>query len=129
MTLGKYLTRILANPGLLIFEEKHGTRYFYCRNPEEYCKAAMKVLKQRLEEGYWYGNDSEDEELMSVIEAHKYAGAIYRGPRLENAKAQAEAIVAANDLGLAYQFMEMRATGEYELMSREHVESLEEEED
>lgn len=127
MVKSKYLARQLASPGLLIFEEKHGTRYFYCLNPEEYFKAAMKVLKQRLKEDYWYGNDSEDEELVSIIEAYKYAGAVYRGPRIENDKSTAERIVAENDLEAAYEFMYMRSTHEYEGMKREEVESLEDE--
>jgi hypothetical protein len=39
---------------ILIFREKHGSRYFDASTDELICKAALKVLTERLEDGYWY---------------------------------------------------------------------------
>ena len=52
--MGKYLERELSSPGILIFKEKHDTRYFVCNTKEDYCKAAMHVLRGRLEDDCWY---------------------------------------------------------------------------
>jgi len=39
---------------ILIFKEKHGDRYFYVPTPDDLHKAAIKVFKERVKEGYWY---------------------------------------------------------------------------
>jgi len=50
----KYLERRLADAGIMIFKEKHYTRYFICNNSDDYCRVAMMILKQRSEaEWYW----------------------------------------------------------------------------
>lgn len=55
---GPTVTTVGYNPQkfnlLAIFEEKHGTRYFYVPTFEDLCKVALKVFKERVEEGHWY---------------------------------------------------------------------------
>jgi hypothetical protein len=54
----KYIERTLSSSGILVFTEKHGVRHFICKDKDDYCRAAMKVLKERFEEG-WYGDEKE----------------------------------------------------------------------
>ena len=36
------------------FKEKYSNRYFYVPTFEDLCKVAIKIFKERVEEGYWY---------------------------------------------------------------------------
>ena len=45
---------IVEEPMLLIFNEKHGNRYFEIANDEALFKAALKIVTERLKAGYWY---------------------------------------------------------------------------
>ncbi len=40
--------------GILIFEEKHGSRYFRAETREQLAAACLKIVKERHEAG-WYG--------------------------------------------------------------------------
>jgi hypothetical protein len=40
---------------ILVAEEKHGTRYFDAATKEILCKSALKLLKERYDQDYWYG--------------------------------------------------------------------------
>lgn len=61
---------------ILILEEKHGDRYYDASTPEALSRAAVKVLKERAEEGYWYIRhyaddtpaNSKDAELLAVTD-------------------------------------------------------------
>lgn len=97
----KYLARRLATAGILIFREKHGTLYFVCNTAEDFCRAAMKVLKERANEKFsWYHDDSEED--MSLTRARE--------------------IIESNDLEAAYEFMDLRSDWEYEDMDIEYPE-------
>jgi len=100
----KYLGRRLATPGILVFKEKHGNRYFVCNNEEEYCRASMKVLKDRSGEKHcWYFDDPDD---------------------LDTGITRAKEIIAANDNVAAYVFLHSRSDWEYEDMEIEYGEEF-----
>lgn len=115
----KYLERQLASSGILIFKEKHGTRYFVCNTKADFCKAAMKVLRDRLESNYWYHDDELEPEEIAKQEAAAYAGVVYRQPKLCKDKTRATKISTANDCEAAYEFLYDRADCEYEHMEIE----------
>lgn len=93
----RYIDRILGKPGVLIFKEKHSTRYFLCDSKEDFCLAAMKILRERSEGG-WYDSDVDDE---------------------------VQSIVASNDTEDAFLFLRTRTTYEYENMIIEYGEEYE----
>ena len=82
----KRLVRRLK-PGICVFKEKHHTRLFICHTPEDYCKVAMKVLKQRLKDK-WYWDEKD------IIDA--------------------ERIITDKDLEEAFIFIDCHSDGEYE---------------
>lgn len=96
----KYIERRLTDAGILVFSEKHGTYYYICSNKEDFCKAAMKVVKDRLEENMYY-DDPDDE----------WPG-----------ETRAKEIVAQNDNEAAYEFLDSRSDHEYEDMQIEYPE-------
>ncbi len=95
----KYLERGLSKAGILLFKEKHGTRYFICQDADAFCRAAMKVLKDRFEERY------------------------YDDPRQDRlGETRAQEIIETNDIEAAFEFMNLRGDAEYEAMDIEHAE-------
>lgn len=90
----KYLEKKIASSGILIFKEKHGNRYFVCSTHEDYCKVAMKVLKERTNEKFcWYYDDPHEPETSLT---------------------KAKEIIANNDTEAAFEFLDDRADWEYE---------------
>jgi len=56
---------------VMIFEEKHGSRYFVINDKVDEAKAALKMLRERSAEGYWYPNKEQllteqEEELIRL---------------------------------------------------------------
>jgi len=45
---------IIREPQVLVFNEKHGERYFHVPNDETLFAVALHVLTERNAEGYWY---------------------------------------------------------------------------
>lgn len=45
---------IITEPRLLVFREKHGVSYYLVNDDNMLYAAALKVLTQRFETGYWY---------------------------------------------------------------------------
>ena len=45
---------LVEKPSVLIFKEKHGSRYFSVTNDKELFAVALKVLTERFKDGYWY---------------------------------------------------------------------------
>ena len=45
---------IVTEPMLLVFKEKHGERYFNVPNDDALFAACLKVVTERLKDGYWY---------------------------------------------------------------------------
>jgi hypothetical protein len=39
---------------IIVCQEKHGTRYYDASSDEEWAKSALKILSDRLDDGYWY---------------------------------------------------------------------------
>lgn len=85
-------------PGrFFVFKEKHGTRYYDASTMKRAHGAALQVLKDRTEEG-WY----EDYEL-------------------DDPKSQAESILAQQDGNAALDFLSCRSDGEYESFELEYM--------
>ena len=98
----KYLARRLESPGILTFNEKHGRRYFVCSTPEDFCKAAMKILKERADEKFcWYYDDPSEP---------------------DTGLTRAREIIENNDLEAAFEFLDLRSDWEYEGMDIEYGE-------
>lgn len=64
-------------PVIIIFEEHHCNRYFIAKDPDEIGRIALKVLAERLEDGYWY-EDDEDMRLSQQAAWDKYKKAIQK---------------------------------------------------
>ncbi|MCV0439864.1 MAG: hypothetical protein K5880_14790 [Hydrogenophaga sp.] len=97
------MARRLSSAGILTFKEKHGDRYFVCNTPEDYCKAAMKILKERASEKFcWYYDDPKDP---------------------DTGLTRAKEIIETNDLEAAFEFLDLRSDWEYEGMDIEYPET------
>lgn len=46
-------------PAILRFKEKYGDRLFIINGEEDLTRAALKVIKDRFEDGYWYDEPEE----------------------------------------------------------------------
>lgn len=140
-------------PTIIIFEEKHGSRYFIAHNNKEVGQIALKVIADRLEEGYWY-DDDEDCRIARQEEWNAYRTATEKltpkeikdlgikkpeykePPSLNNiakdfyrqiewqAETLAKKIVADKDGEAAYKFLYYRSDGEYERMLVESPEAI-----
>ena len=117
---------------ILVFEEKHGTRYFAAKTKEQLFAACLMILKQRNEQG-WYPAPSRkpdrpdfDEESIPNLpesmqetakkkyQSYKTNLRYYEGYRYT--KELVEKAVAENNGALAYEILEDRSDGEYERM-------------
>jgi hypothetical protein len=116
----KYLERRLSESGILVFREKHGNRYFICNTKEDYCRAAIKIIKERLDEG-WYWDEEDDDDNQAAAE---YAGVKRRKRYVRKDETTARQIVESNDLVRAYMFLEERSDYEYEGMYIEYPEDF-----
>lgn len=57
---GPWWMRTLVNePSVLILHEKHRNRYFVIPDDKALGEAALHVLKERMDEGYWYSEPEE----------------------------------------------------------------------
>jgi len=45
---------LISEPSVLVFEEKNGKRHFYIENDEALFATALKVLRERNKDGYWW---------------------------------------------------------------------------
>lgn len=115
----KHLERTLSTPGILIFKEKHGIRYFVCNTKEDFCKAAMHVLRHRLKDGYWYYDEEIDSKEITKKQTAAYCGIVYKEPFLLKDKTKAQMIVDSNNLEAAYEFLYEHSDGEYQDMTIE----------
>ena len=69
------------------FKEKHSDRYFYVPTFEDLCKVAIKIFKERVDEGYWYDFDDLEEPEKPDISKEKIAE--LKNTRLKTAAEQA----------------------------------------
>lgn len=54
---------------ILVFREKHAHRYFDASTDELTAKACVKILRERMNDGYWYSREYEKaEKLLSADE-------------------------------------------------------------
>lgn len=52
------------NRRVLVLNEKHGNRYFYIGDETTLYDVAFRIVKQRLEEGHWYTDMSDEDSPM-----------------------------------------------------------------
>jgi hypothetical protein len=78
-------------PQILVVREKHGNRYLPAATDEELHASALKLVTNRVEDGYWYYDDEDDA-----------------------AATRASDIVQASDGTAAWRFLQERDDYEYE---------------
>ena len=54
MSAKRSLRPIVSRPSVLVCDEKHGNRYLPAKDDAEMFRSALKVLGERLKDGYWY---------------------------------------------------------------------------
>ena len=54
---------------ILVLNEKNGNRYFYVPTDEDLERAALKIVLERNEDGYWY--DERDKQILDRILTNK----------------------------------------------------------
>jgi len=129
---------------ILVFDEKHGRRFFLADTEEKLHAAALKIVKERKEEG-WYYDPAEEErdkpESMTMtdeqVEALPVPSGVKRNIRVEREnyrqavkrwerdKANYALIVKAvneNDGKTAFEILKIRDDYEYEGWSFEYLE-------
>lgn len=142
------------SPCLLVFKEKHGTSYYHADNEAQLFAIALTVVRDRYEQGYWYGSEK-DIEATRVEQSVRMAK--LNGLRDELAKQTHETVVRAlkrdrdelereiNDNveairffdmakravderngGLAWELLQDRSQYEYERFERERIETVDE---
>ena len=129
---------------LLILKEKHGNRYFYVPTFEHLCKAALKVVLERNEQGYWYDFSEELDEdekpeiskedlekmkdgpikMVGLKEWEHYESKLDHKPKLIKGKKLLDKVIEDNDLLSALQFLEDRRDYEYEGFEIESLETI-----
>jgi hypothetical protein len=134
---------LIKEPQLLVFEEKHGNRYFYIPDDKTLAAAALKVLTERYEEGYWYYEPGEKpkapdftkEQITTLPESmrpaaekklREYEAACRQyATEVEDYERIVKA-VKTKDGKLAWKALYDRQDGEYERVKLERLESIEE---
>jgi hypothetical protein len=125
---------------VLVFTEKHRTRYFDASTDELLESACLKILRERNELGYYYEPDAprqekvteEDVEAASNDYLKKVAKAQLGRYQMELRRFQQEideyhmikSTLDNNDGKLAYQILQGREDYEYEGMRLEFLETL-----
>ncbi len=58
-------------PSVLVFEEKHGDRFFHLTSEEDLRKAMNQICLERAKEGYWYSPEENKKIIDYLSEDHK----------------------------------------------------------
>jgi len=106
---------------IIAFTEKHGTRRFIGSTPELMAKALIKVLTDRINDGYWYDD--------TPVEGQDQLN-LFRKPALTDAEKVRQILAKANENlieagKLAYTFLQSRNGYEHEEFDIEYLEPLE----
>lgn len=127
---------------ILIFKEKHSNRYFDASTVEAHSAACLKILKERLEEGYWYdpGDPPDKEDILSEEQISSLPTEILKRAESERRKRylrelanyeeevkfveDAKDAIANNKGRLAYKLLMWRRDGEYERFYEEELETV-----
>lgn len=137
---------LIDRPSVLVCHEKHGDLYYHVPNDQALCRAALSILRERLEAGHWY-NDPKDELPADPNLTPEQIEALPAGPIRETAKRevasyqravreQGDAIemwknihraIEENNGKLAWTILRDRSDWEYERVSIETLQEVEDE--
>lgn len=137
---------IVNQPMLLVFNEKHGDRYFNVPNDEALFAAALKIVTERFEQGYWYVEPEENEKPAapdftkeqiatlpeSMREAaqkklREYERSLHDYNELVDGYARIKKAVDEKDGRVAWEVIRDRCDAEYEGYALKPFESVEDE--
>lgn len=139
----------IKEPMLLVFKEKHGDRYYHVVDDKMLLAVALKILTERFEEGYWYGEPSDlpdppkapdftKEQVEAMPESlrpaaykklHDYAVAMRQYNEEVDDYRRIEKAVREKDGREAWQALNDRSDAEYEGFNLERYESVDEDEE
>lgn len=131
---------IIDRPSVLVCHEKHGQLYYHAPNDAALCRAALSILRMRLEAGHWY-NDPTDELPPNPNMTDEQIAALPAGPIRDTAirevaryrsavREQGDAIemfadikkaIEENNGKLAWRILRDRSDYEYERVSIEQL--------
>lgn len=135
-----YFLRNLEFPGVLVAEEKHCTRYLRAGNLQELEASALKLLKERFDEGYWYYEPKKEptapaiskeaaEKLpegnvkkLALQEIRQYERALAENADARDFWTQLKKALDEKDGKLAYKLLHARRDYEYENVEFETLE-------
>lgn len=124
---------------ILVTYEKHGNRYFDANTPESLGKASLKILKERMNDGYYYlGTPPNNNDILSLELIQELPSRLQESEkarrntflseekRYNQSKRDFDALtkmIADGDWKNAYKCLRFYSGGEYERMSLEDVEN------
>lgn len=101
MSAKRSLRPIVSRPSVLVCDEKYGNRYLPAKDDAEMFRSALKVLGERLKDGYWYTKpDGKAPEWKRYEELAEYAAI--------------ERAVSERDGELAWRILRSRRDYQYE---------------
>lgn len=122
---------------IIVFEEKYGKRYFVTHTVEESAEVFYKILKERVDAGYWYNFEDEVGEVQGKFGVFKdkvtqeiYYKATGDVTKLKSEKELMEELLNSYSVdplkaGIrAYQFLNDLQDGEYESFEVERSEKI-----
>lgn len=57
------MNTLVREPSILILKEKHRNRYFHIPNDKALEQVSLQVLKERMDQGYWYSEPSKPDPI------------------------------------------------------------------
>ncbi len=127
---------IISAPSILVFEEKNGKRYFYVANDKALFAAALKVLRDRNRDGYWWSKpgkptapDITEEQIpnlpKSLHDTAKEALAEYKEELRDYERDVAiQKAIREKDGKMAWRLLYARRHAEYETVELEPCETV-----
>lgn len=128
---------------ILIVKEKHGDRYFVINSRADLHRAALKIVKERYDHGYWYHAPKRKEDIAkpayskkeieqlkgaakeaALAELRRYERELKYHKIAEEQYALALAAVKENDGEAAYELLDWRRDCEYEGFELERPEEF-----
>lgn len=131
-------------PSIIVFNEKHGNRYYIANNPDEFGRVFLTVLEERFHQKYWYNwmkgykdtslvipkfteedINSLPESVQEMTESMRRELSFYKKGLREQKETREnylniEKAIVTRDTYLAYQMIREVSSGEYEGFEIEH---------
>lgn len=131
--------QLFDRPAIIVFNEKHDTRYFLAQNSTEAAAVFFQVLNERVTSGYWYHFESEVGEVQGKFGVFRDKGTsdVFYKAHEDVTKLKSETTLMEELLAthlddplkaglLAYQFLNIQSqeNAEYEIFNIEHPEKV-----